>query len=80
MEPARAGTDQLDSRFDELHAEAKAAVGYRANTLRSVRERYRAAYAAPGEAWLEVRDDGRRFDARGRRSPRPGQLRASVHA
>ena len=33
------------SRFDGLHAEAKAAVGYSANTLRSVRERYREAYA-----------------------------------
>jgi signal transduction histidine kinase len=74
MEPARAGTDQLDSRFDELHAEGRAAVGYSANTLRSVRERYPAAYAGAGEAWvLEVRDDGRGVDvgavaARGRRN------------
>ena len=45
MEPARAGTDARDSRFDGLHAEAKAAVGYSANTLRSVRERYREAYS-----------------------------------
>ena len=45
MEPARAGTDVRDSRFDGLHAEATAAVGYSANTLRSVRERYREAYA-----------------------------------
>ena len=40
MEPARAVTDARDSRFDGLHAEATAAVGYSANTLRSVRERY----------------------------------------
>ena len=38
-------TDARDSRFDGLHAEAKAAVGYSANTLRSVRERYREAYS-----------------------------------
>ena len=31
MEPARAGTDVRDSRFDGLHAEAIAAVGYSAN-------------------------------------------------
>jgi two-component system sensor histidine kinase DegS len=57
MEPARAGTDQLDSRFDELHAEAKAAVGYSANTLRSVRERYRAAYAEALGQWQALRDE-----------------------
>ena len=38
------GPSVRDSRFDGLHAEAKAAVGYSANTLRSVRERYREAY------------------------------------
>ena len=32
MEPARAGTDFRDNRFDGLHAEAAAAVGYSANT------------------------------------------------
>ena len=44
MEPARAGTDARDSRFDGLHEEAKAAVGYSANTLRAVSQRYRTAY------------------------------------
>ncbi|MFL5673676.1 MAG: sensor histidine kinase [Chloroflexota bacterium] len=57
MEPARAGTDARDSRFDGLHAEAKAAVGYSANTLRSVRERYRAAYADALGQWQELRDE-----------------------
>ncbi len=33
MEPARAGTDVRDSRFDGLHAEATAAVGYNANDV-----------------------------------------------
>jgi signal transduction histidine kinase len=57
MEPARAGTDARDSRFDGLHAEAKAAVGYSANTLRSVRERYREAYAESLGHWQALRDE-----------------------
>jgi two-component system sensor histidine kinase DegS len=67
MEPARAGTDPRDSRFDGLHEEAKAAVGYSANTLRSVRERYREAYSEALGDWqalsdaLEI-DDRRRSD------------------
>ena len=56
MEPARAGTDSRDSRFDGLHAEAKAAVGYSANTLRSVRERYREAYSEGLGEWQVLRD------------------------
>ena len=57
MEPARAGTDPRDSRFDGLHAEAKAAVGYSANTLRSVRERYREAYSEALGRWQGLRDE-----------------------
>jgi signal transduction histidine kinase len=57
MEPARAGTDARDSRFDGLHAEAKAAVGYSANTLRSVRERYREAYSDSLGEWQALRDE-----------------------
>lgn len=56
MEPSRAGTDARDSRFDGLHAEAKAAVGYSANTLKSVRERYREAYSESLGRWQELRD------------------------
>ena len=57
MEPARAGTDDRDGRFDGLHAEAKAAVGYSANTLRSVRERYREAYSESLGQWQALRDE-----------------------
>ena len=57
MEPARVGTEPRDSRFDGLHAEAKAAVGYSANTLRSVRERYREAYAEALAQWQVLRDE-----------------------
>ena len=67
MEPARAPTEPLDSRFDGLHAEAKAAVGYSANTLRSVRERYREAYAEALGQWQALRDAARRGRPRARR-------------
>jgi signal transduction histidine kinase len=57
MEPARAETEPRDSRFNGLHAEATAAVGYSANTLRSVRERYREAYAEALAQWQVLRDE-----------------------
>jgi two-component system, NarL family, sensor histidine kinase DegS len=55
MEAARGVTG--DSRFDGLHAEASAAVGYSANTIREVRERYRVAYADALTRWQELRDE-----------------------
>jgi two-component system, NarL family, sensor histidine kinase DegS len=70
MEPARAGTDVRDSRFDGLHAEATAAVGYSANTLRSVRERYREAYAEELGRWQTLRDELDTED----RSPDPSHV------
>ena len=57
MEPSRAGTDVRESRFDGLYAEAKAAVGYSANTLRSVRERYRESYSEALGHWQSLRDE-----------------------
>ncbi len=57
MEAARAGSDALDSRFDGLQAEASAAVGYSANTLRSVRERSRATHATARARWQALRDE-----------------------
>ena len=55
MEAARGVTG--DSRFDGLHAEASAAVGNSANTLRQVREQYRSAYADTLARWQELRDE-----------------------
>ena len=43
-------------RFDQLHAEAKEALGYTADSLRAVRDRYRQAYAEELAAWQELRD------------------------
>lgn len=57
MEAARSEPDAMDSRFEALRAEATAAVGYSANTLRSVRERYREAYAEALTRWQALRDD-----------------------
>lgn len=70
MEVARGTTDALDSRFDGLLAEASAAVGYSANTLRGVRERYREAYAEALNRWQSLRDELDAID-RGPRDDRP---------
>jgi two-component system sensor histidine kinase DegS len=57
MEAARGAPDARDSRFDGLHAEVRAAVGYSANTIREVRERYREAYSEVLARWQELRDE-----------------------
>lgn len=49
--------DHGTSRFDELHAEAAAALSYSANALRSVRDRYRTAYLDELARWQRLRDD-----------------------
>jgi two-component system sensor histidine kinase DegS len=56
MESSRPGSDARDSRFDGLQAEATAAVGYSANTLKSVRERYHQAYLESLGQWQALRD------------------------
>jgi two-component system sensor histidine kinase DegS len=55
-----------DPRIDALRVEAATAIGYTANTLRSVRERYRAAYTDELTRWQTLRDD---LDALERRIP-----------
>ena len=57
MEPARPESDARDSRFDGLQAEATAAVGYSANTLKGVRERYHAVYVEALGQWQALRDE-----------------------
>jgi two-component system sensor histidine kinase DegS len=71
MEAARGATDARDNRFDGLHAEASAAVGYSANTIRDVRERYRQAYADALARWQDLRDQLDGID----RGPRPERPR-----
>lgn len=67
----RAGTQSGDNRFDGLHAEASAAVGYSANTLRGIRERYREAYGEALVRWQALRDQLDEIDhaPRDRRKP-----------
>ena len=57
MEPARSESAKRENRFDGLQAEAAAAVGYSANTLKSIRERYHLAYLEELRRWQALRDD-----------------------
>jgi two-component system sensor histidine kinase DegS len=50
-------SEPAGNRFDELHAEATGALAYAGNTLRSVRDRYRAAYLDDLARWHELDDD-----------------------
>jgi two-component system, NarL family, sensor histidine kinase DegS len=52
--PAASQQDPRPASFDELHAEAKAALTYSANTLRVVRERFREAHAAEVSRWQSL--------------------------
>ncbi len=45
------------SRFDELHAEAAEALAYAANSVRSVRDRYRATYLEEMARFQVISDD-----------------------
>jgi len=49
--------DPIDTQIDSLHAEAGEAVAYSANVLRSVRERYRAAYGESVGRWQVLSDE-----------------------
>ena len=69
MDAARARTEARDRRIDGLHAEAIAAVGYSANTLRSVRDRYGEAGAELLGRWQSLRDELERLE---RRPPETG--------
>ena len=60
MDAARPSDDirtVRDARIDGLRAEASEAVGYSANTLRAVAQRYRTAYADEFARWQALRDD-----------------------
>ena len=54
---SRASRGRWPTRIDALHAEATQAIGYTANTLRSVRERYRTAYTEELAAGRTLRDE-----------------------
>jgi two-component system sensor histidine kinase DegS len=50
-------SEPAGTRFDELHAEAAEALAYAANTLRGVRDRYRASYLDDLSRWQALADD-----------------------
>jgi two-component system, NarL family, sensor histidine kinase DegS len=62
MDAARGAAESRDSRFDELYAEAKSTLGYGANNLRSVTERYREAYRDTLGRWHRLRDQAEAAD------------------
>ncbi len=70
MDAARTLPDPRESRFDGLHAEAKAALGSAANELRSARDGYREAYADAQAEWHVLRDELERL-RRGHRDASP---------
>jgi two-component system sensor histidine kinase DegS len=53
---AEIGAGDAAGRFDTLHEEAKAAIAYAANTLRTVTERYREVFHENLAGWHEDRD------------------------
>jgi two-component system sensor histidine kinase DegS len=60
MDATRTGDDTrgvTDARIDGLRAEASEAVGYSANTVRAVSQRYRTAYAEELARWQSLRDE-----------------------
>src|SRR4029077_18548439 len=57
MDAAREGSELRSGRFDALHAEAKAALGYAGNILSGVRGRYREAFRDELARWQSMRDD-----------------------
>jgi two-component system sensor histidine kinase DegS len=59
--------DTRDARFDELQAEAKAALGYTANTLDAIVSRYREAFREAHARYQAVRDEVDALERRPRR-------------
>jgi two-component system sensor histidine kinase DegS len=76
MDGTRVG-DARDGRFDELHAEAKAALAYSANSLDAVAGRYRAAYLEELGRYRTLRDE---LDALERRPRREWLAEADARA
>jgi two-component system sensor histidine kinase DegS len=74
MDIAQAGTDPRETRFDGLHADAKATIGYAANSLRIVRERYREAYLDELGRWHAARDELDRLERRSAPPPDRGTI------
>jgi two-component system sensor histidine kinase DegS len=57
-----AGHGSRDARFDALLAESQASLGYAANTLRTVRARFREVYLEELARWEGLRDELETYD------------------
>jgi two-component system, NarL family, sensor histidine kinase DegS len=68
MDGTRVG-DARDGRFDELHAEAKAALSYSANSLDAVIGSYRSAFLDEMSRYQALRDELDALERRPRRRP-----------
>ena len=68
MDGTRVG-DARDGRFDELHAEAKAALSYSANSLDAVIGHYRSAFLEEMSRYQALRDELETLERRPRRRP-----------
>jgi len=55
-------SESAPSRYDELHAEATEALGYAANNLRAIRDRYRATFVEELARWETIREDLSAFE------------------
>jgi two-component system sensor histidine kinase DegS len=80
MDAARGASESRDSRFDELYAEAKSTLGYGANSLRSVTERYREAYRESLARWHRLRDLLDEAEKAPRPAPAKGRAAAAAAA
>ncbi len=80
MDAARGPAETRDSRFDELYAEAKSTLGYGANSLRSVTERYREAYRDSLGRWHRLRDQLESAERAPRATPTDSDPAAAAEA
>ena len=69
--------DGRTGRFDELHAEAKAALGYAANTLDTIAQHYRTAFLEELAPYQAQRDELDRLERRPHRPARQGETDAA---
>jgi two-component system sensor histidine kinase DegS len=69
-----------DARIDGLRAEASEAVGYSANTLRAVSQRYRTEYAEELARWQGLRDELDAVEQRDATGPRRPAAEAAATA
>jgi two-component system sensor histidine kinase DegS len=79
MDAAHGAADR-DMRFDELYAEAKSTLGYGANNLRALTERYRETYHDVLGRWHQLRDELDAADRAPVQRPGPADAASAAEA